>query len=136
MTKFRYMYTKYTKAKNVRKISNDKIVWFCSVALKNPVLEMSQNTRICRKMALLTQPRPRLWNRNRKLDGALLIILQNLLTLNPYHTYEKQIRIRKMDWGYLFLGSRKLSFISSGKPFVHRRPQAISADQIEIWEQR
>jgi hypothetical protein len=39
-------------------------------------------------MALLMQPRPKLWNRNRRRNGALLIILQHLLTLRPYFTYE------------------------------------------------
>jgi hypothetical protein len=66
---------------------------------------MSQKTNICRKMALLTQPRPKLWNRNRKRNGALLIVLQKLLMLRPYHTYEKQVKIKKMDFGYLSLGS-------------------------------
>ena len=65
---------------------------------------MSQNTSACRKIELLMQPRPKLWNRNRKLDGALNIVLQKKLTLRPYLTYEKQIKIRKKDLDYLFLG--------------------------------
>jgi len=48
-------------------------------------------------MALLTQPRPKLWNRNRKRNGALLIFLQQLLTLRPYHSYEKGLKIVKKD---------------------------------------
>lgn len=43
------------------------------------------------------QPNPKLWNRNRKLVGALNIVLQKMLTLIPYQTYEKQIKIRKKD---------------------------------------
>ena len=82
---------KYIRAKIVRKISNDSIAWFCSVALKIPVCDMSQKTSICRKMAPLTQPRPKLWNRNRKRNGALLIVLQHLLPLRPYLTYEMGI---------------------------------------------
>jgi hypothetical protein len=35
----------------------------------------------------------------------LLIVLQKLLMLRPYHTYEKQVKIKKMDFGYLSLGS-------------------------------
>ena len=67
---------------------------------------MSQNTSACKKMALLTQPRPKLWNINRKLKGVLIIILQKLLPLRPYHTYEKGIKIEKKDLNYLFLGSQ------------------------------
>jgi hypothetical protein len=43
---------------------------------------------------------------NRKLMGALIIILQELLTLRPYRTYEKGIKIKKKDYDYLFLGSK------------------------------
>ena len=75
------------------------------MALKIPVCDMSQNTSACRKIELLMQPRPKLWNRNRKLDGALNIVHQKKLTLRPYLTYEKQIKIRKKDLDYLFLGS-------------------------------
>jgi len=77
---------------------------------------MSQNTSACRKMALLTQPRPKLWNMNRKLMGALIIVLQKLLTLRPYHTYEKGIKIEKKDLNYLFLGSKSQSSCLSPAP--------------------
>jgi hypothetical protein len=53
-------------------------MWFCSVALKNPVCDISQKTSACRKMALLTQPRPKLWNRNLKRNGALNIVYQEV----------------------------------------------------------
>jgi hypothetical protein len=49
-------------------------------------------------MALLMQPRPKLWNRNRKRNGALLIVLRKTLTLRPYHTYENKVKIRKKDF--------------------------------------
>jgi len=48
-------------------------------------------------MALLTQPRPKLWNRNRKRNGGLLIVLQKSLTLRLYHSYEKGLKIVKKD---------------------------------------
>jgi len=47
------------------------------------------------------QPRPKLWNRNRKRNGTLLIVLRKMLTLRPYLTYEKEIEIRKKDLSYL-----------------------------------
>ena len=59
-------------------------------------------------MALLTQPRPKLWNRNRKLEGGLNIVAQEMLTVTPYLTYEKKIMIKKKDLNYLFLGSPHL----------------------------
>jgi hypothetical protein len=56
-------------------------------------------------MALLMQPRPKLWNRNRRRSGILLIVLRKMLTLRPYLTYEMRIYIEKRDLSYLFLGS-------------------------------
>ena len=90
---------------------------------------MSQNTKACKKMALLMQPRPKLWNRNRKLEGALNIILQKKLTLRPYHTYENKKKKKKMDLGYPFSRQsiRCFLIISTAKSFGHRRFQAISA---------
>lgn len=75
-------------AKIVRKISKDSISWFCSVAVKIPVWDMSQKTSICRKMALLMQPRPKLWNSSRQCNAGVLIILQYLLAVRPYYTCE------------------------------------------------
>ena len=66
-------------------------------------------------MALLTQPRPKLWNRNRKLGGVLNIVLQKLFTSRPYLAYEKGIKTRKKDFNYIFsltlCPSPNLSFI-------------------------
>jgi hypothetical protein len=92
------------------------MIWFCSVALKNPVCDMSQNTSVCRKIELLMQPRPKLWNRNRRTEGGLNIVLRKKLTLRPYLTYEKQIKIRKKDLNYLFLGSFSASYRLSPAP--------------------
>ena len=64
------------KAKIVKKISIDNINWFCSVALKKPVCDISQKTNACKKIALLTQPNPKVWNKNLRLDGGLNISIQ------------------------------------------------------------
>jgi len=41
---------------------------------------------------------------------------RRMLTLRPYLTYEKQIKIEKMDFNYLFLGSQSTSYRSSPAP--------------------
>ena len=55
---------------------------------KKPVCDMSQNTSACKKMALLMQPRPKLWNSILRRSGGLLILLQQLLMLGLIYNYE------------------------------------------------
>jgi hypothetical protein len=56
------MYTKYTRAKAVRTISNAKMVGLFSTALKYPCCSMSAKTSVWRNMAPPKQLKPSVWN--------------------------------------------------------------------------
>jgi len=68
------MYMKYMRAKTVRAISNDSMVWLFSIAVKCPCWSMSEKTRICRNMAPPKQLNPKLWMSTRILRSSFVVL--------------------------------------------------------------